>query len=86
MGRQPWIVYQNMRVSEAVTGTRAASLWTMFGIVVVVYVLVAWAMLGLLLRMKTRWRHEDAEQVRAGRTAGDIPAQRRAEREETVEP
>ena len=41
VGRQPWIVYQHMRVSEAVTSTRAATLWIMFGIVMVVYVLVS---------------------------------------------
>jgi cytochrome d ubiquinol oxidase subunit I len=86
VARQPWVVYEHMRVSQAVTDISAGPLWTSFAIIVVLYALVAWAMLGLLLRMKTRWRHEDAEQVRAGRTAGDIPAQRRAEREETVEP
>ncbi len=56
VGRQPWIVYQNMRVSEAVTPTGAASLWTMFGIVVAVYVLVFGAFLTVLLKMRTRWR------------------------------
>lgn len=56
VGRQPWIVYQNMRVSEAVTPTRAASLWTMFAVVVVVYVLVFGAFLTVLLKMGTRWR------------------------------
>lgn len=30
--------------------------------------------------MKIRWRREDAELARAGRTADDIPAQRRAHR------
>ncbi|MER5182326.1 cytochrome ubiquinol oxidase subunit I [Streptomyces sp. NPDC002896] len=59
VGRQPWIVYQNMRVSEAVTDTRAASLWTMLGIVVVVYVLVFGAFLTVLLKMSQRWRLAD---------------------------
>lgn len=56
VGRQPWIVYQHMRVSDAVTSTPAASLWTMFGIVVVVYVLMFGAFLGIVLRMSRRWR------------------------------
>ncbi|MFC6594208.1 cytochrome ubiquinol oxidase subunit I [Kitasatospora paranensis] len=56
VGRQPWIVYQNMRVSEAVTPTAAASLWTMFGIVAAVYVLIFGAFLTVLLKMRTRWR------------------------------
>ncbi|WP_425545573.1 cytochrome ubiquinol oxidase subunit I [Kitasatospora atroaurantiaca] len=59
VGRQPWIVYQNMRVSDAVTPTHATSLWTMFGIVVVVYVLVFGAFLGVVLAMRRRWRLAD---------------------------
>ncbi|MEV0531862.1 cytochrome ubiquinol oxidase subunit I [Kitasatospora sp. NPDC050463] len=61
VGRQPWIVYGNMRVSEAVTPTGAASLWTMFGIVVTVYVLVFGAFLAVLLKMRTRWRLADSD-------------------------
>ncbi|MFE2727438.1 cytochrome ubiquinol oxidase subunit I [Kitasatospora sp. NPDC059327] len=60
VGRQPWIVYGNMRVSEAVTPTGAASLWTMFGIVVTVYVLVFGAFLTVVLKMRTRWRLADS--------------------------
>ncbi|MFE1924325.1 cytochrome ubiquinol oxidase subunit I [Streptomyces asoensis] len=60
VGRQPWIVYQNMRVAEAVTSTRAGSLWTMFALVVVVYVFVFGSFLAVLLRMRTRWRLDDA--------------------------
>ncbi len=86
VGRQPWVVYEQMRVSQAVTDISAGPIWTSFAIIVVVYALVAWAMLGLLLRMKIRWRHEDAELARAGRVAGDIPPQRRAEPRETVKP
>ncbi|MEU0813132.1 cytochrome ubiquinol oxidase subunit I [Streptomyces mirabilis] len=71
VGRQPWIVYQNMRVSEAVTGTRAASLWTMFGIVVVVYVLAFGSFLTVLLKMSHRWRLTD-EGAPAGAAAGDL--------------
>ncbi|MFF7920852.1 cytochrome ubiquinol oxidase subunit I [Streptomyces mirabilis] len=71
VGRQPWIVYQNMRVSEAVTGTRAAPLWTMFGIVVVVYVLAFGSFLTVLVKMSHRWRLAD-EGAPAGATAGDL--------------
>ncbi|MGW1025310.1 cytochrome ubiquinol oxidase subunit I [Streptomyces sp. NPDC002577] len=61
VGRQPWIVYQNMRVAEAVTSTRAASLWTMFGLVIVVYVFIFGSFVVVLLKMRTRWRLADAQ-------------------------
>jgi cytochrome d ubiquinol oxidase subunit I len=79
VGRQPWIVYQNMRVSEAVTGTRAASLWTMFGIVVVVYVLAFGSFLTVLAKMSHRWRLADegagagAEDLQGGIPYGPRP-------------
>lgn len=69
VGRQPWIVYQNMRVAEAVTSTRSTSLWIMFGLVVAVYVVVFGSFLAVLLKMRTRWRLADA----AG--AGPPPAE-----------
>lgn len=59
VGRQPWIVYQNMRVAEAVTSTRSAALWTMFGLVVVVYVVAFASFLLVLLKMRARWRLAD---------------------------
>lgn len=59
VGRQPWIVYQNMRVSEAVTSTRSSSLWIMLGLVIVVYVLIFGSLLAVLLKMRTRWRLAD---------------------------
>ncbi|MFD8635340.1 cytochrome ubiquinol oxidase subunit I, partial [Streptomyces sp. NPDC059656] len=70
VGRQPWIVYQNMRVAEAVTSTRSTTLWIMFGLVVVVYVCVFGVFLGILLKMRDGWRRAD------GRTGGrtDGPA------------
>ncbi|WP_433454415.1 cytochrome ubiquinol oxidase subunit I [Streptomyces sp. CA-142005] len=66
VGRQPWIVYQNMRVAEAVTATRSSSLWIMFGLVVVVYVFVFGSFLAVLLKMRSRWRLAD-------RTGGPRP-------------
>ncbi|NEE22094.1 cytochrome ubiquinol oxidase subunit I [Streptomyces sp. SID7499] len=70
VGRQPWIVYQNMRVSEAVTGTHATGLWTMFGLVVLVYVFVFGSFLVVLLTMRDRWRLADGQQATGGRVAG----------------
>ena len=43
VGRQPWIVYQQMRVSEAVTDISAGPIWASFAAVVVIYALVVWA-------------------------------------------
>ncbi|MFF0782614.1 cytochrome ubiquinol oxidase subunit I [Streptomyces sp. NPDC003720] len=59
VGRQPWIVYQNMRVAEAVTSTRAGALWLMFALVIVVYVFVFGSFLVVLLKMRSRWRKPD---------------------------
>ncbi|WP_030759910.1 MULTISPECIES: cytochrome ubiquinol oxidase subunit I [unclassified Streptomyces] len=66
VGRQPWIVYENMRVADAVTGARSESLWTMFGVVVVVYVLIFGSFLAVLLKMRTRWRQDDERSLEAG--------------------
>ncbi|MFI5875459.1 cytochrome ubiquinol oxidase subunit I [Streptomyces sp. NPDC051445] len=76
VGRQPWIVYQNMRVAEAVTDARASTLWTMLGIVVVLYVLVFGSFLTVLLRMSRRWRLADEGAPTAaagGDVEGDTP-------------
>jgi len=59
VGRQPWIVYNHMRVSEAVTHTSAGGIWAMLGVVIVVYVAVLGSFLGILLKMRTRWRVAD---------------------------
>ncbi|MFD9305665.1 cytochrome ubiquinol oxidase subunit I [Streptomyces sp. NPDC060048] len=84
VGRQPWIVYQNMRVAEAVTSTRSTTLWMMFGLVIVVYVFVFGSLLAVLLKLSTRWRLADEQQAahapeadtpygpRAAAQAGDI--------------
>jgi cytochrome d ubiquinol oxidase subunit I len=74
VGRQPWVVYNEMKVAEAVTDIGAGPIWTSFAVVVVVYSLVVWAFLAVLLRMKLRWRHADSETARAG-LPPDIPQQ-----------
>ncbi|GGW47600.1 cytochrome ubiquinol oxidase subunit I [Streptomyces lucensis JCM 4490] len=69
VARQPWIVYQNMRVAEAVTATRSTSLWITFGLVVLLYVFVFGSFLAVLLKMRSRWRLADA----AGGPPGETP-------------
>ncbi|HVD27803.1 MAG TPA: cytochrome ubiquinol oxidase subunit I, partial [Mycobacteriales bacterium] len=64
VGRQPWIVWEHMKVAEAVTNISAGPIWVSFAILVLVYALIAWAFVGLLLRMRMRWRHQDAESAR----------------------
>jgi cytochrome d ubiquinol oxidase subunit I len=59
VGRQPWIVYGYMRVSEAVTGIHAGAIWLSFTIIVILYAGIAWGFVGLLLRMRSRWRVQD---------------------------
>ncbi|MER6557118.1 cytochrome ubiquinol oxidase subunit I [Streptomyces sp. NPDC001027] len=66
VGRQPWIVYDHMRVSEAVTSTGAGSLWTMLGIVVLVYAAVFGSFLAVVLKMRTGWRRADEGRAAAG--------------------
>jgi len=60
VGRQPWIVYGLMRVSDAVTDAPAAYVWTMLATLVVVYALIAYFFVTLLIRLGMRWRDEDA--------------------------
>jgi cytochrome d ubiquinol oxidase subunit I len=60
VGRQPWIVYNVMRVSDAVTDAPAAYIWTMFAVLVVIYALIAYFFVTLLLRLSVRWRREDS--------------------------
>ena len=59
IGRQPWIVYDTMRVSEAVTDAPAAFVWSMLATLVVVYAVIAYFFVTLLLRLSARWKRED---------------------------
>jgi len=74
VGRQPWVVYNQMRVSEAVTDISAGPIWLSFAVVVVIYTLVVWAFLGVLLRLKIRWRVSDATLPRQPQTT-ELPQQ-----------
>src|SRR5437868_182476 len=62
VGRQPWIVYGLMRVSDAVTSAPASFVWTMLATLVVVYALLAGFFLIVLVRLAARWKGEDAEE------------------------
>lgn len=66
VGRQPWIVYQNMRVAEAVTSTRSLTLWIMLAVVMVVYVFLFGSFLVILFKMRTRWRLADEQRAAGG--------------------
>ena len=68
VGRQPWIVYGAMRVSDAVTNAPATFVWTLLATLVVVYAVIAAFFVTLLLRLAARWRREDLA------TAGGVEA------------
>jgi len=61
VGRQPWIVYGAMRVSDAVTLAPASFVWTMLATLVIVYALIAAFFLTVLLRLAARWSRQDQE-------------------------
>jgi hypothetical protein len=60
VGRQPWIVYNLMRVSDAVTSAPGAFVWSMLSVLIVVYAAIAVIAVTLVLRLAGRWRREDA--------------------------
>lgn len=59
VGRQPWIVYEEMRVSDAVTG--ASGIWFTFGAALALYTGLAIATIFTLRTMSQRWRDQDAD-------------------------
>jgi cytochrome d ubiquinol oxidase subunit I len=66
VGRQPWIVYNLMRVADAVTPAPGSFVWTMLSILLVVYAAIAVIFIWVLLGLAARWRQEDErESVRA---------------------
>ena len=58
VGRQPWIVYEVMRTSEAVTG--ASGIWISLGVVVVLYLALGVATVLALRTMARRWRQGES--------------------------
>jgi cytochrome d ubiquinol oxidase subunit I len=63
VGRQPWIVYDAMRVSDAVTSAPAVFIWTMLTVLVVVYAVIAVIFVTLVRNLAARWRRDDASSV-----------------------
>jgi cytochrome d ubiquinol oxidase subunit I len=63
VGRQPWIVYNVMRTSDAVTG--ASGVWVTFAAVLALYVALAVALIITLRAMSRRWREADEDAVEA---------------------
>jgi cytochrome d ubiquinol oxidase subunit I len=59
VGRQPWIVYQQMRTSEAVT--HAGGIWFTFGLLLVLYAAIGTVAVLVLRRMSRRWRENGAD-------------------------
>ena len=57
VGRQPWIVYNVMRTSDAVT--QASGIWVTFSLVLAIYVLLGTVLVATLRAMSRRWRAED---------------------------
>jgi cytochrome d ubiquinol oxidase subunit I len=61
VGRQPWIVYEEMRVADAVTG--ASGVWVTFSIVFVTYVILFTTLVLTLRMMARRWREGEGEEL-----------------------
>ena len=61
VGRQPWIVYNVMRTSDAVT--HASGIWVTFAAVIVLYAALGAALVVTLRAMSRRWRDADEEAV-----------------------
>ena len=57
VGRQPWIVYEKMRVDEAATGN--TGVWITFILVLVLYAALASTTIVVLRRMSRRYRGEE---------------------------
>jgi cytochrome d ubiquinol oxidase subunit I len=61
VGRQPWIVYNVMRTSDAVT--HAGGIWVTFAAVVVLYIALGATLIITLRAMSRRWRDADEDAV-----------------------
>jgi cytochrome bd ubiquinol oxidase subunit I len=61
VGRQPWIVNNVMRTSDAVT--HASGIWLTFAVVLALYVALGATLIISLRAMSRRWRSADEEVV-----------------------
>ena len=57
VGRQPWIVYNIMRTSDAVTN--AGGIWITFALILLLYVALGATLIISLRAMSRRWRSDD---------------------------
>lgn len=63
VGRQPWIVYNVMKVADAVTSAPGSFVWFMLSVLLAVYLAIAVILLTLLLSLAARWRQEDEREL-----------------------
>jgi cytochrome d ubiquinol oxidase subunit I len=59
VGRQPWIVYNVMRTSDAITHARG--IWVTFVLILGLYTVLGVTLVIVLRTMSRRWRTEDAD-------------------------
>jgi cytochrome d ubiquinol oxidase subunit I len=71
VGRQPWIVYEVMRVEDAVTG--ASGIWFTFAGALILYTVIGVATVLVLRTMARRWREADGEVEVPYAPVGDAP-------------
>jgi len=71
VGRQPWIVYNVMRTSDAVT--HVSNIWVTFGLIVGLYVALGAALIFVLRAMSRRWRNADVEDDGGPYSPGSAP-------------
>jgi cytochrome bd ubiquinol oxidase subunit I len=72
VGRQPWIVYNVMRTSDAVT--QASGVWVTFVAVLALYVALGATLIITLRAMSRRWRNADEQDVDVPYGPSDPPA------------
>lgn len=70
VGRQPWIVYNLMKVADAVTSAPGSFVWFMLSVLLAVYVAIAVILVSLLLNLAARWREEDERELAQPPEAG----------------
>jgi cytochrome bd ubiquinol oxidase subunit I len=61
VGRQPWIVYNVMRTSDAVT--HAGGVWVTFSLILALYAALGAALIVTLRAMSRQWRYADEQAV-----------------------
>ena len=84
VGRQPWIVYNVMRTSDAVT--QASGVWVTFVAVLALYVALGATLIVTLRAMSRRWRNADEQDVDVPYgPSGPPPTSRRGPRDDERE-